>query len=541
MTSVKNQTLSPFRLATNGERTGRALFRDLRLTKILRTRSSTMCQLTSAPFESSVIKSIAQRLRNREISALDLSVTYLQQIERTNKELNSFVSLNEEAVLEQAQRIDQELDQGIDRGILAGIPIAVKDNICTEDFTTTAGSRTLLGYQSPYDATIVRSLRRAGAIIIGKTNMDEFGMGSTSESSYYDVTRNPWDQSRVPGGSSGGSAVAVASQQCVASIGSDTGGSVRQPASHCGVVGLKPTYGYLSRHGLLSYASSFDCIGTLTSSVADCKILLQSLTQAGEKNDMTHLGLPLCCQNESQYDSVNRTLHGFRIGVISQSIECGVDDDVLHSFAESVELMRALGAEVEIISCETFATGLPAYYVLAVSEASSNLARYDGVQEGTSAETTSSTPTFRAQFMGSEVKRRILMGTYTLSAGYADAYYERACEVRELVSAELNSKLLLYDALLTPVSTSVAPKLNTSLDNPLQMYTGDAMTVNVNLSGLPALVVRGKNVSSDGVSLPVGLQLIGRAFDEIKLLTIGTIYERASYEKFELQQFAAKV
>lgn len=541
---MKSHTLRPFRSerSTNGEWTGCALFRGLRPTKILRARSAAMCQLTSAPFEPSAIKSIAQRLRNREISALDLSATYLQQIEQTNKALNSFVCLNAEAVLEQAQRIDEELDQGIDRGVLAGIPIAVKDNICTEDFPTTAGSRTLLGYQSPYDATIVRSLRRAGAIIIGKTNMDEFGMGSTSESSYHDITRNPWDQSRVPGGSSGGSAVAVASQQCVASIGSDTGGSVRQPASHCGVVGLKPTYGYLSRHGLLSYASSFDCIGTLTSSVADCKILLQSLTQATERNDTTHLGPPLRCDNESQCESVNRTLHGFRIGVISQSLECGVDGDVLHSFAESVELMRALGAEVDIISCDTFTTGLPAYYVLAVSEASSNLARYDGVQEGTSAGAMSSSlSAFRAQFMGSEVKRRILMGTYTLSAGYADAYYERACEVRELVSAELNSKLLLYDALLTPVSTSIAPKLSTSLDNPLDMYTGDAMTVNVNLSGLPALVVRGRNVSNSGVSLPVGVQLIGRAFDETKLLTIGSIYERASYEKFELQQFAAKV
>mmetsp|Transcript_8154 Transcript_8154/g.26975 ORF Transcript_8154/g.26975 Transcript_8154/m.26975 type:complete len:350 (+) Transcript_8154:623-1672(+) len=348
--------------------------------------------------------------------------------------------------------------------------------------------------------------------------MDEFGMGSTSESSQLGATRNPWDVSRVPGGSSGGSAAAVAAQQCVAAVGTDTGGSVRQPASHCGLVGLKPTYGKLTRGGLLAYASSFDCVGTLTSSVEDCAVMLQALSRQRICSDLTQITHD--AQNSSAMDHIDyaskiKPLDGCRFGVIRQATESGVSDAVLDSFWDSVNLIRELGAHVESVSCESFAHGLPAYYILALSEASSNLARYDGIREGLSISSEELTNFYsgnRSKLLGDEVKRRILMGTYTLSAGYADAYYERALKVRSLVRNELRSKLNQYDGLLTPAVANVAPKLNTELRDPLAMYVADIMTVNVNLSGLPAIVLRGKQAPGVNSNLPVGLQLIGQAF-----------------------------
>jgi len=488
------------------------------------------------------IQNIAKQLRDREISAVDLTASYLRRIQQTNGTLNSFVALDTDLALAQAKMIDDELSRGIDRGILAGIPIAVKDNICTKDLPTTAGSNALAGYIPPYDATVVRRLLHAGAIIVGKTNMDEFGMGSTSESSYFNATRNPWDQACVPGGSSGGSAAAVASKQCVAALGSDTGGSVRQPASHCGVVGLKPTYGAISRNGLMAYASSFDCVGTLTSCVEDCAIMFNTLSRhRGHDDDLTRINTNVADFFNLEPISNDRPLCGYRFGIVRQALEGGIAEEVLNSFLDSIDLLRDLGAEVDTISCDTFMDGLPAYYILALSEASSNLARYDGIREGSSLQSQSRTTlcsSTRSKHLGSEVKRRILMGTYTLSAGYADAYYERANKVRETVANELQSKLRTYNALLTPVATTVAPKLNVSLKNPLEMYTGDAMTVNVNLSGLPALVVRGKPAVR-GTTVPIGFQLIGRAFGEIELLKVGSIFEKAAYERFNIQPFTS--
>lgn len=483
------------------------------------------------------IKGFAKQLREGEVTATELASKFLQRIELTNMELNSFITVDASAVLEQARAIDEEFHKGIDRGLLAGIPIAVKDNICTKDLVTTAGSKALEGYYPPYDAAVVRALRQAGAVIIGKTNMDEFGMGSTSESSAFGCTRNPWDLTRVPGGSSGGSAVAVASQQCLASIGSDTGGSVRQPASFCGVVGFKPTYGTISRHGLISYASSFDCIGTLTTCAEDSAILLKALTNSTDERDATHLELTQLKVTSRLIDPM-LPLSGFKFGIVKQALGSWLEADVLSSFLDSVEILRKLGAHIEEVSCNSFTDGLPAYYILALSEASSNLARYDGIREGVAFETLANagSSVTRSACLGDEVKRRILMGTYTLSAGYADAYYERAHKVRKQVSAEMQSKLRDHDALLTPVATTTAPKLETISENPLQMYTGDAMTVNVNLSGLPALVIRGKRSRSSG--MPVGLQLIGRSFGDRELLRIGAIFERIFDEHFGTRPFA---
>lgn len=486
------------------------------------------------------ISAFAKQLREGEVTATELASKFLQRIEHTNVELNSFIHIDAKVVLEQAQAIDEEFDKGIDRGLLAGIPIAVKDNICTKDLVTTAGSKALEGYYPPYDAAVVHALKQAGAVIIGKTNMDEFGMGSTSESSAFSCTRNPWDLSRVPGGSSGGSAVAVASRQCIASIGSDTGGSVRQPASHCGVVGFKPTYGTISRYGLMSYASSFDCIGTLTTCTEDSAILLKALTATTAQRDTTHLQQPQFKATSSIPSSTLDPifpLSGYKFGIVKQAIGSWLEADVLSSFLISVEVLRKLGAHIEEVSCDSFTDGLPAYYILALSEASSNLARYDGIREGEAFETLASTGSAvtRSAILGDEVKRRILMGTYTLSAGYADAYYERAHKVRKQVSAELQSKLRNHDVLLTPVATTTAPKLESISENPLKMYTGDAMTVNVNLSGLPALVIRGKRSSSGG--MPIGLQLIGRAFGDDELLRIGSIFEKIFEEHFETRRF----
>jgi aspartyl-tRNA(Asn)/glutamyl-tRNA(Gln) amidotransferase subunit A len=483
------------------------------------------------------IMNLARRLRDGDVSAVSLTLEYLNRIEETEPLVSSFISVDVEVALERADVIDRELRAGVDRGLLSGIPIAVKDNICTKDFFTTAGSKILDNHKPSYNADVVENLQRAGAVIIGKTNMDEFGMGSTSESSQYATTCNPWDVSRVPGGSSGGSAAAVAARQCVAALGSDTGGSVRQPASHCGVVGFKPTYGALSRHGLISYASSFDCIGTLTSSVHDCILLVDTL-RLGQHSSSMDASNVLCTNGRltvnEKYDGI-KPLQGKRFAVIKEAVDSEVSDDVRESFADSLQVLRNLGAHVETVSCKNFLNGLPAYYILAMSEASSNLARYDGIKTGTGRETIFDS---RQHHLGDEIKRRILMGTYTLSDGYADAYYERANKVRQCVAAELHVMLQTYDVLLTPVATTVAPKLNTSLKSPLEMYVSDALTVNVNLTGLPALVLKAKEVRYGQKLLPVGVQLIGRSGEDAQLLDIGMVIERAFYECLNIKQFA---
>lgn len=505
----------------------------------------------------SVIKKIAQKLQSGELTSVRVTEMYLKRMKETSSSLNCYASVNEEEALERAAEMDRERmndEKEKKRSLLHGIPIAVKDNICTKNAYTTAGSKILREYQPDFDADVVKHLNREGVVVLGKTNMDEFGMGSTTESSAYAPTSNPWDESRVPGGSSGGSAAAVAAQLCAASLGSDTGGSIRQPAAFCGTVGLKPSYGRVSRHGLLAYASSFDCIGPITSSVEDAAILMDVLCgNTGDDNNSNLDAKYFDSSNNNNNNSsssgssftdaivskenlvdVAAPLKGKTFAVIKETFT-GLDEKVSASVMESIELVESLGAKVHEVSCPTFLFGLPAYYILALSEASSNLARYDGIRFGAqdylNMDLVDSIKSSRFEGFGAEVKRRILMGTYTLSEGYSDAYYKRAQEVRRLIYAEMTQHLQTYDGFLTPATSSLAYKKNENQE-PLAMFTGDLMTVNVNLSGLPALVIRSKDSADENNTLlPSGIQIIGKKYGEAELLGVGHIIEMFSAER----------
>ena len=477
------------------------------------------------------ISSIRDQIVNRSATARQITQRFLKAALDIEPRVHSYITIDEQGALEQADYIDHQIASGALAGPLAGVPIAVKDNIVTKSLRTTAGSKALAGHHPAYDATVVARLRAAGAVIIGKTNMDEFGMGSSTESSHFGVTRNPWDTERVPGGSSGGSAAAVAAGQCAAALGSDTGGSIRQPAHFCGVVGLKPTYGRVSRYGLIAYASSLDTIGPMTRTVADAAVIFQTI--AG------HDDLDSTCSTRQVEDfelgSVarlgDRPLEGRVFGVVSETQGQGVDPAIHLAFSAAVQHIEMLGGRVEEISLPSFEAGLPAYYVIALSEASSNLSRYDGVRYGErmkALELREMYSTTRAMTLGSEVKRRILMGSYALSAGYYDAYYKRAQQIRTLVQQELAAALDKYDALLSPVAPSAAYPLGSKCTDPLAMYKGDLMTVSINLAGVPALVVPCGTINSEGSALPVGVQFIGRAFGEKDLLSIGHIYEKTA-------------
>lgn len=433
--------------------------------------------------------------------------------------------------MREAEEIDRKIEQNEELGPLAGVPIAVKDNICTADMPSTGGSRILEGYRPAVDATAVRRLRECGGIVIGKTNLDEFGMGSTTEASGFQVTANPWDVSRVPGGSSGGSAAAVSAGQCVVSLGSDTGGSVRQPASFCGVVGMKPTYGRVSRFGLMAYASSLDVIGCFGSSVMDTAILLGAISghdrldATSSKHEVPNYASELASADFLE----SKPLSGLKVGIICETVGDGVDAGVISSIRAAASHLEELGSIVTEVSLPSFSLGLPAYYILASSESSSNLSRYDGIRYGNQVaadELNSLYKDSRAKGFGPEVKMRILMGTYALSAGYYDAYYKRAQQVRTLVQKGFKEALSDNDILISPAAPSAAYKIGEKTNDPLAMYAGDIMTVNVNLAGLPALVLPCGFVEGGSAGLPVGLQMIGGAFDEAKLLKVGHIFEQ---------------
>lgn len=433
--------------------------------------------------------------------------------------------------MKEAQHIDDKIKKKEDIGPLAGVLVGIKDNICTADMPSTGGSRILEGYRPPFDATAVKRVKELGGIVVGKTNLDEFGMGSTTECSAFKVTANPWDLSRVPGGSSGGSAAAVSARQCVVSLGSDTGGSVRQPASFCGVVGLKPTYGRVSRFGLMAYASSLDAIGCFGSSVADTGMLLNAIS-GHDRLDATSSKQDVP-DYTSQFISAtfleSRPLEGMRVGLICETIDEGVDSGVKSVICGAASHLEQLGCTVTEVSLPCFSLGLPAYYVLATSESSSNLSRYDGVRYGVQAsadELNSLYECSRAKGFGSEVKMRIVMGTYALSAGYYDAYYKRAQQVRTLIRTSFEEALDKNDILISPAAPSAAYKIGEKKNNPLAMYAGDIMTVNVNLAGLPALVLPCGFVEGGTEGLPVGLQMIGAAYAEDKLLKVGHIFEQ---------------
>ncbi|CAN6972232.1 unnamed protein product [Brassica rapa subsp. trilocularis] len=495
----------------------------------LASSSPTLDASSVSPPQSQILTT-RRSLLSGETTASEIAKSYLSRIRLTEPQLKCFLHVSEN-VLKEAQEIDQRISRGEEVGPLAGVVIGVKDNICTEGMPSTAASRILEHYRPPFDATAVKKIKEMGGIVVGKTNMDEFGMGSTTEASAFQVTANPWDLTRVPGGSSGGSAAAVAARQCMVSLGSDTGGSVRQPASFCGVVGLKPTYGRVSRFGLMAYASSLDVIGCFGSTVADAGMLLHAVSgydrfdSTSSKQDVPEFDTQFLSMDSFE----SKPLKGVRVGLIRETLEEGVDSGVRSATQEAASHLEALGCVVTEVSLPSFSLGLPAYYVIASSESSSNLSRYDGVRYGNQVMADELNKLYecsRGQGFGGEVKMRILMGTYALSAGYYDAYYKRAQQVRTLIRKDFKAALDHNDILISPAAPSAAYKIGEKKDDPLAMYAGDIMTVNVNLAGLPAIVLPCGLVEGGPSGLPVGLQMIGAAFDEEKLLKVGHIFEQ---------------
>ena len=456
------------------------------------------------------------------VTSVAVTEAMLRTIAQRDGELNAYISLMADTALEKAREVDERAKRGDALGPLAGIPVAVKDLICTKGARTTCGSRMLESFVPPYDATVIGKLKAADAVLIGKTNMDEFGMGSSTETSHFGPTRNPHDPSRVPGGSSGGSAAALASDEAILALGSDTGGSIRQPASFCGVVGLKPTYGRVSRFGLVAYASSLDQIGPMARNVRDCALLMGILAGYDPKDSTS-----VDAEVPDYTGTLDQGIAGMRIGLPKECYGRGLDEAVKSAVLGMVEHLKASGAQVSEVSLPHTEVAIATYYILAMAEASANLARYDGVKYGFRAEGTKDLSDMycrtRSEGFGDEVKRRIMLGTYTLSAGYYDAYYRKAQKVRTLIARDFEQALEPCDVLITPTSPTVAFKLGEKLDDPLQMYLSDIYTISANLAGVPALSAP-CGVSPEG--LPIGLQIFGRPFEEGTVLRAAYSVER---------------
>ncbi|MBD2516538.1 Asp-tRNA(Asn)/Glu-tRNA(Gln) amidotransferase subunit GatA [Nostoc sp. FACHB-973] len=473
------------------------------------------------------IRELHEQLVKKERSAVEITQEALERIQALEPKLHSFLCVTAERALEQAGTVDAKIAAGEEIGLLAGIPVGIKDNMCTKGIPTTCGSRILENFVPPYESTVTQKLADAGAVMVGKTNLDEFAMGSSTENSAYQVTGNPWDLSRVPGGSSGGSAAAVAAEECVVALGSDTGGSIRQPASFCGVVGMKPTYGLVSRYGLVAYASSLDQIGPFANTVEDAAILLNAI--AGyDRQDSTSLKVPIPNYAASlKPDFKPRGL--LRVGIIKETFGEGLDSVVEEAVTKAVDQLQSLGAEIHIVSCPRFRYGLPTYYIIAPSEASANLARYDGVKYGYRAADADNLLSMytrtRATGFGTEVKRRIMIGTYALSAGYYDAYYLKAQKVRTLIKQDFEKAFGVVDVLVCPTSPTTAFKAGEKTTDPLSMYLNDLMTIPVNLAGLPSLSVP---CGFDEQGLPIGLQLIGNVLREDQLFQVAYAYEQST-------------
>ena len=466
-----------------------------------------------------------QQLKLGEVSARELIDHKLARIAAVDPTLHAYLDVTADRARADANRIDEARAAGEDLPPLAGVPLAIKDNLCTKGIRTTCSSRMLENFVAPYESTVTERLWQAGAVLLGKTNLDEFAMGSSTETSAFGASSNPWDLSRVPGGSSGGSAAAVASGECMAALGSDTGGSIRQPASFCGVVGLKPTYGRVSRWGLVAFASSLDQVGPFTTNVADAAELLQVMAGA-DPRDATCLdvAVPDYCS------AFLEPLSGVRVGLISECFDQnGLDLQVKASVLAAADQLQSLGAELVEVSCPRFSDGIATYYVIAPSEASANLARYDGVKYGYRSEGENSlaamTALSRAEGFGSEVKRRILIGTYALSAGYMDAYYKKAQQVRTLIRRDFEAAFKSVDVLLTPTSPTTAFPVGAHADNPLAMYLADLLTIPANLAGLPAISLP---CGFDDAGLPIGVQLITNVLEESRLLQVAFHYEQAA-------------
>lgn len=452
---------------------------------------------------------------------------YLKYITKTDDKIAAYLYVNSKKAIEQAKLIDERFKKGEQVGRLAGIPIAIKDNIVTKDMPTTCGSKMLENYYSPFDATIVEKITADDGIILGKLNLDEFAMGSTTENSYYQVTKNPHNLNRVPGGSSGGSAAAVASKQALITLGSDTGGSIRQPASFCGIVGLKPTYGRISRSGLIAFASSLDQIGPMTRNVEDLAYVMNVLF-GYDKKDSTSADVEV----EDFTKSLNKDIKGLKIALPTNYLKEGISKDVKETVLKAANTFRRLGAIVEDVEISIVKHALPAYYIISSAEASSNLARFDGIQYGFRPKGDFSLDELykeaRSQGFGKEVKRRILLGTYALSSGYYDAYYKKAQQVRSMIKSDFDTLFEKYDIVLSPTAPTTAYQMGMTSEDPIEMYMGDIYTVPVNIAGLPAVSING-GYDSDG--MPIGIQLIAKAFDEKTLIKAAHSFERGGKDE----------
>jgi len=468
------------------------------------------------------IRELRKLLDNKHVSSVELTEAYLRRIEQVDPQIRSYLTVTADLALQQAQEADKKLASG-EKSPLLGIPMALKDIISTKGIRTTCGSKMLENYIPPYDATVYEKLCAAGCVLLGKLNMDEFAMGSSTENSAYGPTKNPWDLTTVPGGSSGGSASAVAAGEAAFTLGSDTGGSVRQPAALCGVVGLKPTYGRVSRYGLVAFASSLDQIGPITRTVEDLADVLQVIAGYDPK-DSTSVPIDV-----PQYgDALSEDIRGIRIGVPKEYFVEGMEPGVERAVREAIDKLGSLGAEIVDISLPSTDYALATYYIIAPAEASSNLSRYTGVEYGHRAPDAEDIIDMymktREEGFGPEVKRRIMLGTYVLSAGYYDAYYLKAQKVRTIIKSEFDAAFKECDVIATPTSPTVAFKLGSKLQDPLSMYLSDLFTIPANMAGIPGLSIP-CGFSDD---LPVGLQLLGKAFDESTLLKVGYAYQQST-------------
>jgi len=468
---------------------------------------------------------ISAEIKSKAITVSEVVRAYRQQIEAVESEIHAFISIDDQHIEKRIKEVEAGIDSGKYQGPLAGIPIAIKDNICTKGLKTTCASKMLEDFVPTYDAEVIRRIEDAGMIIIGKTNMDEFAMGSTSETSRFGATKNPWNLEHVPGGSSGGSCAAVAAGEAPLALGSDTGGSIRQPAAFCGVVGLKPTYGRVSRYGLIAYASSLDQIGPVGKSVRDCAALYEIIAGYDAKDSTSHQASDADKHIDLPAD-IKASLKDMKIGIPNEYISAGTDKEVSTALKEAVSLLEANGAQVEYFSLGMVDYVVPAYYIIACAEASSNLERFDGVKYGYRCDNDNELHDMykrsRAEGFGEEVKRRILLGSFVLSAGYYDAYYMKALKAKAMIKESFDKAFVKYDCILAPVAPMTTPKIGTSLEDPLQMYLSDIYTVATNLAGLPAISVPCKQ---DNNGMPIGMQFIGDCFREEKILQVAAAYE----------------
>lgn len=477
---------------------------------------------------------LGKKIKSGEVTVMQATKAQLEILKQREGMYHSYVTVLEKEALERAELVQQKIDAGEYKDSpLAGVPMAVKDNICTKGILTTCSSKILGNFRPPYNAEVVERLEKAGAVIIGKLNMDEFAMGSTTETSYYGVTKNPWNTEHVPGGSSGGAAASVAAEQAFYSLGSDTGGSIRQPAAFCGVTGIKPTYGSVSRYGLIAYASSLDQIGPIARDVSDCAAILEVIAGHDPK-DSTSVASDHISYTSALVDDVK----GMKIGIPRGYLGEGLDPEVKEGILSAAKALEAKGAIVEEFDLEIVDYAIPAYYVIAAAEASSNLSRYDGVKYGYRTEKFEGLQDVykktRSEGFGAEVKRRMMIGAFVLSSGYYDAYYNKALKVKNLIKQSFDRAFETYDVILGPTAPTTALKLGENLADPLKMYLGDIYTVSVNLAGLPAISVP---CGLDKKGLPIGLQLIGRPFGETEIIRTAYAFEQTrKYERPELGQ-----